>query len=174
MYSCLSQTQNPTSTHVIHTDSEWTAKMNQQPVTYTKSFLSRMKSSAADTVLKHWFVVMKKRAPILQTYKKTRKWMWYPPLICLSVIICEMSRFSLGFWINYAVCPAEGTAQHGACPGLVPCPEFITASYPFTLIPHPVTLIRKEWSHWLIYKNKNESSPPQDYRLTPKSQIMAP
>lgn len=30
-----------------------------------------MKSSAADTVLKHWFVVMKKRAPILQTQKKT-------------------------------------------------------------------------------------------------------
>lgn len=30
-----------------------------------KSFLSMMKSSAADTVLKHWFIVMKKRAPIL-------------------------------------------------------------------------------------------------------------
>lgn len=34
--------------------------------THTNSFLSMMKSSAADTVLKHWLVVMKKRAPILQ------------------------------------------------------------------------------------------------------------
>lgn len=33
---------------------------------YTNRFLSVMKSSAADTVLKHWLVVMKKRAPILQ------------------------------------------------------------------------------------------------------------
>lgn len=32
-----------------------------------------MKSSAADTVLKHWFVVMKKRAPILQTRKKIQR-----------------------------------------------------------------------------------------------------
>ena len=34
-------------------------------VTYTNSFLSVMNSSAADSVLKHWLVVMKKRAPIL-------------------------------------------------------------------------------------------------------------
>lgn len=34
--------------------------------TYTNRFLSVMKSSAADTVLKHWLVVMKKSAPILQ------------------------------------------------------------------------------------------------------------
>lgn len=83
-----------------------------------------------------------------------------------------MLRFSLGYWINYAVCPAGGTAQHCACPGLAPCPEFIPASYPFTLIPHPVTLIRKEWSHWLIYKNKNDPPPSQDYRLS-KSQPCA-
>lgn len=68
-----------------------------------------------------------------------------------------MLRFSLGYWSNYASCPAGGNTLHGACPGLVPCPEFIPASSPFTLIPYPVTLIRKEWSHWLIYKNKNES-----------------
>ena len=30
-----------------------------------KSFLSEMKSSAAETLLKHWLVVMKNRAPIL-------------------------------------------------------------------------------------------------------------
>ena len=33
--------------------------------TYMKSFLSEMKSSAAETLLKHWLVVMKNRAPIL-------------------------------------------------------------------------------------------------------------
>ena len=34
-------------------------------VTHMNSFLSVMNSSAADRALKHWLVVMKKRAPIL-------------------------------------------------------------------------------------------------------------
>lgn len=35
--------------------------------THMKSFLSVMKSSADDMELKHWFTVMKKRAPNLKT-----------------------------------------------------------------------------------------------------------
>lgn len=68
-----------------------------------------MKSSAADTVLKHWFVVMKKRAPILKTHKKQK-----PPLICLSSIhmLCVTAHFRL---LDHLRC----SSQQGAVPSTV-------------------------------------------------------
>lgn len=39
--------------------------------THMKSFLSEMKSSADDRELKHWFTMMKKRAPNLRTQQST-------------------------------------------------------------------------------------------------------
>lgn len=49
----------------VHLTLEHTEWPPPTSITYTNSFLSMMKSSAADTVLKHWLIVMKKRTPIL-------------------------------------------------------------------------------------------------------------
>lgn len=62
--------RNQTLAHTVQTHRLSVCWVKLWQVTYTKSFLSVMKSSAADTVLKHWFVVMKKRAPILWEEQK--------------------------------------------------------------------------------------------------------